>query len=136
MKSLEIINKMSEKEAVKLESQLVELADFKADFTRYLSLAEKTEQNVLNINNSVGTENKRHRDEMVKLFKTAKSEVGVYKMMVSTVEKQLDILQKQAKELGLSVEQVPAYKIAQQILDKNKFKMIGAYDQKKEWTSL
>ena len=134
MKSLEIINRI-EKKQVELGMN-VELADFTSDFNRYLSLAQKTEQNVVNINNSVGVENKRHRDEMVKLFKEAKSEVGVYKMMVSTVEKQLEIIQKQAKELGISVEQIPAYKLAQQILDKSKYRMIIAYDQKKEWTSL
>lgn len=134
MKSLEIINRI-EKKQVELGMH-VELADFTSDFNRYLSLAQKTEQNVVNINNSVGVENKRHRDEMVKLFKQAKSEVGVYKMMVSTVEKQLEIIQKQAKELGISVEQIPAYKLAQQILDKSKYRMIIAYDQKKEWTSL
>lgn len=136
MKSLEIINRMTEKEAVKLESQLVELYDFNADFKRYLNLAQKTEQNVLNINNQVGNENKRHREEKVKLFKSAKNEVSVYKMMVSTVEKQLLIMQQQAKELGLNIEQIPAYKLAQQILDKSKYRMIEAYNQKKEWTSL
>ena len=134
MKSLEIINRIESK---KVELGMnVELADFISDFNRYLSLAQKTEQNVVNINNSVGVENKRHRDEMVKLFKEAKTEVGVYKMMVSTVQKQLEIIQKQAKELGISVEQIPAYKLAQQILDKSKYRMIIAYDQKKEWTSL
>ena len=116
-------------EKVELAKHEVELADFHADFTRYLSLAQKTEQNILNINSQVGQVNKKHREDITKLFKDAKSEASVYKMMVSTVEKQLAILQKQASELGLNVEQVPAYKLAQQILDKSKYNMINAYEK-------
>jgi hypothetical protein len=127
--SLEIINKLSEKEAVKLESQLVELADFKADFERYLKMLQNLETEVFKNENTMNQLRKTYNTEMVKVFKQSKEAVSTYKMMRSTVDKQLQIIEKQAKEIGISIEQVPTYKIAQQILDTSKYKYLGIYDK-------
>jgi hypothetical protein len=127
--SLEIINKLSEKEAVKLESQLVELADFKADFERYLKMLQNLETEVFKNENTMNQLRKTYNAEMVKVFKQSKEAVSTYKMIKSTVGKQLQIIEKQAKEIGIPIEQVPTYKIAQQILDTSKYKYLGIYDK-------
>ena len=128
MKSLEIINKIESK---KVELGMhVELADFMADFQRYLKIANDLETSVFRNENIMNSLRKTYNSEMVKVFKQSKESVSTYKMMRSTVEKQLLILEKQAKELGLSIEQVPSYKLAQQILDTSKFKYLGIYDKK------
>lgn len=128
MKSLEIINRIESK---KVELGMhVELADFMADFQRYLKIANDLETSVFRNENIMNSLRKTYNSEMVKVFKQSKESVSTYKIMRGTVEKQLAILEKQAKELGLSVEQVPSYKLAQQILDTSKFKYLGIYDKK------
>lgn len=129
-KQLEIINRI---ESQKVELGMnVELADFKADFERYLKKADELNMSVFKNENTMNQLRKTYNAEMVKIFKDSKEMVSTYKMMVSTVTKQLEIIKKQSQELGLSPDQVPAYKLGLQILESEKFKYLSIYDKKQQ----
>ncbi len=91
MKSLEIINKLSEKEAVKLESQLVKLGlvdDFKNESTQIIELSKKDIQKVLDALNSA-----KFQIEVLN---------EVPKRSVALLNKYKD-LEVKAKELGITL---------------------------------
>jgi uncharacterized protein VirK/YbjX len=89
--SLEIINKLSEKEAVKLDSQLVELGlvdDFKNESTQIIELSKKDIQKVLDALNSA-----KFQIEVLN---------EVPKRSVALLNKYKD-LEVKAKELGITL---------------------------------
>ena len=98
MKSLEIINKMSEQEAVKLESQKVELANI----NQFTEATKKTELLLKEFNNIYGN--------LEKLVPTViKNGDSYLKSLDDTMDLSNDIFTK-FKELGLNWTDTPEYK--------------------------
>ena len=91
MKSLEIINKMSEKEAVKLESQKVELALI--DDVKKLNAVAQKELKVYQSNQA----------KAKSAIAEAKSASRIYAQNLSAILKEIGIAKVKAKELGLSL---------------------------------
>ena len=91
MKSLQIINKMSEKEAVKLESQKVELALI--DDVKKLNAVAQKELKVYQSNQA----------KAKSAIAEAKSASRIYAQNLSAILKEIGIAKVKAKELGLSL---------------------------------
>jgi hypothetical protein len=91
MKSLEIINKMNEKEAVKLESQKVELALI--DDVKKLNAVAQKELKVYQSNQA----------KAKSAIAEAKSASRIYAQNLSAILKEIGIAKVKAKELGLSL---------------------------------
>jgi len=91
MKSLEIINKMSEKEAVKLESQKVELALI--DDVKKLNAIAQKELKVYQSNQA----------KAKSAIAEAKSASRIYAQNLSAILKEVGIAKLKAKELGLAL---------------------------------
>lgn len=91
MKSLEIINRMNEKEAVKLESQKVELALI--DDVKKLNAVAQKELKVYQSNQA----------KAKSAIAEAKSASRIYAQNLSAILKEIGIAKVKAKELGLSL---------------------------------
>ena len=98
MKSLEIINKMSEQEAVKLESQKVELANI----NQLVEEIKKAEKSLASFN-SLYEKIDALKPQIVKLGDEIVASQNKMNMMAGTFEKQF-------AELGLKFSDYPEFK--------------------------
>ena len=116
--SLEIINKISDKEAVKLESQLVELGlaqEFQSLLNSYIVASGKIEQQVQNIEIAI----KKMQTEFMSAQKIA-----------SKIDSDYQKLKKQSMDLGIEIpkEIDNSYKKMLSIL-KNDFETFKKYNK-------
>ena len=109
MKSLEIINKMSEQEAVKLESQLVELAitdKLKVELKKYTSLISQSGKNLDNYYTAIReiekviTQLKGQASDVINIAKELRKQEDLVSSEIETVTKKVN----EAKnELGINI---------------------------------
>jgi hypothetical protein len=116
--SLEIINKLSDKEAVKLDSQLVELGlvqDFENSLNSYITASGKVESQVKNIETAI----KNMQTEFVSAQKIA-----------SKIDSDYQKLKKQSMDIGIEIpkEVENSYRKMLAIL-KNDFETFKKYNR-------
>jgi hypothetical protein len=106
--SLEIINKLSEKEAVKLESQLVELASI----NDLIKLTIAGEKNAVEFNKA--------NQQLISLGKIAVKNADDFRENVNKINSLASTLQKQFSDLGLNYLDNADVKKAVALLNKDR----------------
>jgi hypothetical protein len=106
--SLEIINKLSDKEAVKLESQLVELASI-SDLIKLTQAGEKS-----------AVEFNKANQEVIKFGRIAVKNADIFRENVNKINELASTLKKQFEDLGLNYLDNADVKKAISLLNKDR----------------